>query len=205
MDIFQTQIRAILRASAYGNIHIMIPMVTSIVELRRAKTLINLMKEDLTYKGIAFDDNIQVGVMIETPAAALLTDLFAKESDFLSIGTNDLIQYTIAVDRSNHNVSYLYTNYHPAVIRSVRNILKQAKLSGKKISICGEMASDVNMVPLLLAFGLEEFSVSPSNILKIRKCISKWSKNELAILEKEVLQLDASEEIENCLHGYSNM
>lgn len=205
MDIFQTQIRAILRASAYGNIHIMIPMVTSIVELRRAKTLINLMKEDLTYKGIAFDDNIQVGVMIETPAAALLTDLFAKESDFLSIGTNDLIQYTIAVDRSNHNVSYLYTNYHPAVIRSVRNILKQAKLSDKKISICGEMASDVNMVPLLLAFGLEEFSVSSSNILKIRKCISKWSKNELAILEKEVLQLDTSEEIENCLHSYNNM
>ena len=205
MDIFQTQIRAILRASAYGRIRIMIPMVTSIVELRRAKTLINLMKEDLTYKGIAFDDKIQVGVMIETPAAALLTDIFAKESDFLSIGTNDLIQYTIAVDRSNHNVSYLYTNYHPAVIRSVRNIIHQAKLSGKNISICGEMASDINMIPLLLAFGLEEFSVSSSNILKIRKCISKWSKDELAVLEEKILQLDTAEEIENCLHSYSNM
>lgn len=205
MDIFQTQIRAILRASAYGCVRIMIPMVTSIVELRRAKTLINLMKEDLAYKGIAFDERIQVGVMIETPAAALLTDVFARESDFLSIGTNDLIQYTIAVDRNNHNVSYLYTNYHPAIIRSVRNIICQAKLSGKRISICGEMASDIKMVPLLLAFGLEEFSVSSSNILKIRKCISDWNWEELAELEEQVLQLDTAEEIENCLHSYGNV
>jgi phosphotransferase system enzyme I (PtsI) len=202
MDIFQTQIRAILRASAYGHIQIMIPMVTSIEELRRAKTLINLIREDLEFKGIAFDRNIQVGVMIETPAAALLADIFAKESDFLSIGTNDLIQYTIAVDRSNQKVSYLYTNYHPAVIRSIRNIIKQAKASNKRVSICGEMAGDEKIVPLLLAFGLEEFSVRASLILRIRKSIVKWDREQLASLEEKILQLDTAEAIEKTLEEF---
>lgn len=204
MDIFQTQLKAILRASAYGNLQVMFPMVTSLEELQRAKTLLTLMKEELDTERIAYDHNIKIGVMIETPAAALLSDIFAKEVDFVSIGTNDLIQYTMAVDRGNRKVSYLYSHYHPAVLRSIRMIIKNVKAAGKKVAMCGEAAGDLLLVPLLIAFGLEEFSVTPSLILKLRKTLSELNTQSLQQLEEEVMQLDNTDAVEECLRRYSN-
>ena len=162
VDIFTTQLRAVLRASAYGNIRIMIPMITSVTEVQAVKKIINGICRDLDKKDIKYDKDIKIGVMIETPAAAIMADVLAHEVDFFSIGTNDLTQYTLAVDRGNENVAYLYSALNPAVIRSIKHIIECAHNAGIEAGMCGEAAADERMIPLLLNFGLDEFSVTVS-------------------------------------------
>ena len=178
-DIYRPQLRALLRASAYGNIKIMIPMVTCIDELREAKALIADIKAELDREGIEYNRDIQVGIMVETAAASLMADVFAKEADFFSIGTNDLTQYTMSVDRGNDKISYLYSTFNPAVLRSIKHIIACGREAGIMVGMCGEAASDPMMIPLLLAFGLNEFSMSASAILRARKLITGYSTSEL--------------------------
>ena len=190
-DLFKVQIRALLRAGAeHKNIKIMLPLVTGVQEIRAAKQLLEECKQELAAQGIAYDDNIQVGIMIETPAAALIADLLAKEAAFFSIGTNDLTQYTLAVDRGNAKVENLYTTLHPAVLRSIRSIIRAAKEAKIPVGMCGEAAADPALIPLLLEFGLDEMSVSASSILKTRKIVSQWSQKETAEVEQKAMQLD---------------
>lgn len=172
-DIFRTQLRAILRASAFGKIKIMIPLITCVDELQEAKAIIEDIKAELRNKSIEFDENIEVGIMIETPAASLIADLLAEEADFFSIGTNDLTQYTMAVDRGNAEVAYLYSPRNIAVVRSIKHIIECAHEKGIKVGMCGEAAANPDMIPMLVEFGLDEFSVSPSAVLKTRQIISK--------------------------------
>lgn len=199
-DLFKVQLRALLRAGAeHKNIKIMLPLVTGVQEIRAAKQLLEECKQELAAQGIAYDDNIQVGIMIETPAAALIADLLAKEAAFFSIGTNDLIQYTLAVDRGNAKVENLYTTLHPAVLRSIRSIIRAAKEAKIPVGMCGEAAADPALIPLLLEFGLDEMSVSASSILKTRKIISQWSQKETAEVEQKAMQLDEPQAVEEYL------
>ena len=194
-DIFRTQLRAILRASTFGKINIMIPLVTGVEELRAVKGIIANIKRELRIKSIEFDDSIKVGIMIETPAAAIKADLLAEEADFFSIGTNDLIQYTMAVDRGNSNVEYLYSPLDPAVIRSIKRIIECAHDAGIPVEMCGEAAADPLMLPLLISFGLDGFSVSPSYVLKTRRNISKWNKESADKIVQQILLLKTEREI----------
>ena len=173
-DVYRPQLRALLRASAYGNIKIMVPMVTCIEELREAKALIEEIKKELDEKNIPYKKDIEVGIMVETAAASLMADVFAKEAAFFSIGTNDLTQYTMSVDRGNDKVSYLYSTFNPAVLRSIKRIITCGREAGIMVGMCGEAASDPLMIPLLLAFGLNEFSMSASAILFSRKLITGY-------------------------------
>lgn len=198
-DIYSSQIRAILRASAYGHIKIMVPLVTCVEEIRSVKKLIEEIKVRLDSEGIAYDKAIETGVMIETPSASEIADLLAKEADFFSIGTNDLTQYTMAVDRGNPKVSYLYSVYQPSVIRSLKRIINAANKAGIKVGMCGEAASDVLLTPILIAFGLNEFSVSPVSILKTRKNIGSWTREEAKKVADKVLLMGTAEEIEDFL------
>lgn len=199
-DLFKVQLRALLRAGAeHKNIKIMLPLVTGVQEIRAAKQLLEECKQELAAQGIAYDDNIQVGIMIETPAAALIADLLAKEAAFFSIGTNDLTQYTLAVDRGNAKVENLYTTLHPAVLRSIRSIIRAAKEAKIPVGMCGEAAADPALIPLLLEFGLDEMSVSASSILKTRKIVSQWSQKETAEVEQKAMQLDESQAVEEYL------
>lgn len=199
-DLFKVQLRALLRAGAeHKNIKIMLPLVTGVQEIRAAKQLLEECKQELAAQGIAYDDNIQVGIMIETPAAALIADLLAKEAAFFSIGTNDLTQYTLAVDRGNAKVENLYTTLHPAVLRSIRSIIRAAKEAKIPVGMCGEAAADPALIPLLLEFGLDEMSVSASSILKTRKIISQWSQKETAEVEQKAMQLDEPQAVEEYL------
>lgn len=199
-DLFKVQIRALLRAGAeHKNIKIMLPLVTGVQEIRAAKQLLEECKQELAVQGIAYDDNIQVGIMIETPAAALIADLLAKEAAFFSIGTNDLTQYTLAVDRGNAKVENLYTTLHPAVLRSIRSIIRAAKEAKIPVGMCGEAAADPALIPLLLEFGLDEMSVSASSILKTRKIVSQWSQKETAEVEQKAMQLDEPQAVEEYL------
>lgn len=199
-DLFKVQLRALLRAGAeQKNIKIMLPLVTGVQEIRAAKQLLEECKQELAAQGIAYDDNIQVGIMIETPAAALIADLLAKEAAFFSIGTNDLTQYTLAVDRGNAKVENLYTTLHPAVLRSIRSIIRAAKEAKIPVGMCGEAAADPALIPLLLEFGLDEMSVSASSILKTRKIVSKWSQKETAEVEQKAMQLDEPQAVEEYL------
>ena len=195
-DIYRPQLRALLRASAYGTIRIMIPMVTCIDELREAKALIAEIKEELDSLSVAYDKEIQVGIMVETAAASLMADVFAKEADFFSIGTNDLTQYTMAVDRGNDKVSYLYSTFNPAVLRSIRHIIACGRAEGIMVGMCGEAASDPLMIPLLLAFGLNEFSMSASAILKSRKMITGYSMEELQAVAEKAMSFATAGEVE---------
>ena len=170
-DIFKTQCRAVFRASAYGHFRILLPMLSSLMEFRRVKNVVSLIKEELDAAGIPYDKKLSLGVMVETPAAACMADLFAREADFISIGTNDLTQYMIAADRGNKQIANLYSNYHPAVLRSIRHVIQCCKEEGTKVAICGEAASDSKLIPLFLLYGVEELSVSPSMILKTRQQI----------------------------------
>ena len=184
-DVYRPQLRALLRASAYGNIKIMVPMVTCIEELREAKALIEEIKKELDEKNIPYKKDIEVGIMVETAAASLMADVFAKEAAFFSIGTNDLTQYTMSVDRGNDKVSYLYSTFNPAVLRSIKRIITCGREAGIMVGMCGEAASDPLMIPLLLAFGLNEFSMSASAILFSRKLITGYSVEELqAVADK---------------------
>lgn len=194
-EVFRTQLRAILRASAFGKVKIMLPLVSCVEELRAAKELISEIKVDLEQNGISYDKNIEVGCMIETPSASLIADLLAQESDFFSIGTNDLTQYTMTVDRGNADVSYLYSTFHPSVLRSVKHIIDSGKAAGIPVGMCGEAASDPLFIPLLLSFGLSEFSVNPVLVLATRSVISKWTKKEADALTKKVMSLSTEAEI----------
>lgn len=199
-DLFKVQLRALLRAGAeHKNIKIMLPLVTGVQEIRAAKQLLEECKQELAAQGIAYDDNIQVGIMIETPAAALIADLLAEEAAFFSIGTNDLTQYTLAVDRGNAKVENLYTTLHPAVLRSIRSIIRAAKEAKIPVGMCGEAAADPALIPLLLEFGLDEMSVSASSILKTRKIVSQWSQKETAEVEQKAMQLDEPQAVEEYL------
>ena len=202
--VYRPQLRALLRASAFGQIKIMIPMVTCIEEIREAKALIEEIKKELDEKGIAYNKEIKVGIMVETAAASLMADVFAKEVDFFSIGTNDLTQYTMSVDRGNEKVSYLYSTFNPAVLRSIRNIIKCGREAGIMVGMCGEAASDPMMIPLLLAFGLNEFSMSSSAILKARKMITGYSEAELQAVADKAMSFVSAKEIENFMRDFIN-
>lgn len=199
IDIFTTQLRAVLRASAYGNIRIMIPMITSVTEVQAVKKIINGICRDLDKKDIKYDKDIKIGVMIETPAAAIMADVLAHEVDFFSIGTNDLTQYTLAVDRGNENVAYLYSALNPAVIRSIKHIIECAHNAGIEAGMCGEAAADERMIPLLLNFGLDEFSVTVSRVLETRKEIASWSSKEVKEITENVMNYSEEKEVSNYL------
>lgn len=195
-DIYKPQLRALLRASAYGNIKIMVPMVTCIEELREAKALIEEIKKELDEKNIPYNKDIEVGIMVETAAASLMADVFAKEAAFFSIGTNDLTQYTMSVDRGNDKVSYLYSTFNPAVLRSIKRIITCGREAGIMVGMCGEAASDPLMIPLLLAFGLNEFSMSASAILYSRKLITSFSTKELQAVADKAMSFATAAEVE---------
>lgn len=199
VDIFTTQLRAVLRASAYGNIRIMIPMITSVTEVQVVKKIINGICRDLDKKDIKYDKDIKIGVMVETPAAAIMADVLAHEVDFFSIGTNDLTQYTLAVDRGNENVAYLYSALNPAVIRSIKHIIECAHNAGIEAGMCGEAAADERMIPLLLNFGLDEFSVTVSRVLETRKEIASWSSKEVKEITENVMNYSEEKEVSNYL------
>ena len=202
-DIYRPQLRAILRASAFGAVRIMIPMVTSLEEFRETRQLIREIQTELTEEGTAFDPHIPVGIMVETPAAVLLADSFAREADFFSIGTNDLTQYTLCVDRGSEKVSDLYSPFHPAVLRSIRHIITCGRNAGIPVGMCGEAASDPMMIPLLLAFGLNEFSMSPSAILQARKIITGYRAEDLQEMAAQVMKLETAGETEDFLRAFA--
>lgn len=192
-DVYKPQLRALLRASAFGNIKIMIPLVTCIDEVREVKAMIENIKAELDSENIAYNKDIQVGIMVETPAASLIADLLAEEADFFSIGTNDLTGYTMAVDRGNADVAYLYSAFQPAVLRSIKKIIEDGK--DIMVGMCGEAAADPLLIPLLLAFGLDEFSVSATSVLKTRKIISQWTIDEAKEVANKALTLKTESEV----------
>ena len=203
-DIFKAQLRAILRASIFGQIKIMFPMISCLSELRAAKKLYFETRQELLDEGVQIAPYIEIGIMIETPSAAVISDVLAKEVDFFSIGTNDLIQYTLAVDRMNPKINHLYNHYHPAIIRLIKNVIDNAHAANIKVGMCGEMAGEKYIIPLLIGMGLDEFSMSPSLILKSRQIIRAYSKKECEELLNEVLMLSDGEEVENCLISKQN-
>ncbi|CAM4468603.1 phosphoenolpyruvate--protein phosphotransferase [Paenibacillus typhae] len=194
-DIFRTQLRALLRASAHGDLRIMFPMIATLGEFRAARDLLLEEKAKLREEGKEVSDNIQLGIMVEIPSTAVLADQFAKEVDFFSIGTNDLIQYTMAADRMNEQVSYLYQPYNPAILRLVKIVIDAAHAEGKWTGMCGEMAGDSTAIPLLLGLGLDEFSMSATSILPARSQISKLSAAEMKEMAAKALQLGTAEEV----------
>jgi phosphoenolpyruvate-protein phosphotransferase (PTS system enzyme I) len=194
-DMFRTQLRALLRASVYGNLKIMFPMIATLDEFRQAKAILMEEKEKLQAEGVAVSDNIEVGMMVEIPSSAVMADLFAKEVDFFSIGTNDLIQYTLAADRMNERVSYLYQPYNPAILRLIKNVIDAAHKEGKWAGMCGEMAGDEIAIPILLGLGLDEFSMSATSILKARSQIRHLSKSEIEKHINQILTMTTTEEV----------
>lgn len=198
-DSYRVQLRALLRASAFGDIKIMVPLVTCVDEIRSVKALVKELMAELDAENIAYNKDIQVGAMIEAPAASLIADLLAKEADFFSIGTNDLTQYIMAVDRGNAKVAYLYSSYNPAVLRSMKNIIEAANAAGIMVGMCGEAAADPLLIPLLISFGLGEFSVSATSVLATRGTIAKWSKAEADELAAKALSLATETEVAELL------
>ncbi|MCM3611091.1 phosphoenolpyruvate--protein phosphotransferase [Planococcus sp. MERTA32b] len=196
-DLFRTQLRALLRSSVHGNLKIMFPMIATLDEFRQAKQLFLEEQEKLSAENIPFNNNIEVGIMVEIPSTAVMADLFAKEVDFFSIGTNDLIQYTMAADRMNENVSHLYQPFNPAILRMVKMVIDAAHKEGKWAGMCGEMAGEELAVPILLGLGLDEFSMSASSILKTRSMISSLSKAEMEKYTDSILALATAEDVKN--------
>lgn len=194
-DIYEIQLKALLRASAFGKIKIMVPLVTGVDELRQVKAMIKDIMAELDKEGVAYNKNIEVGVMMETPAACMMADALAKEAAFFSIGTNDLTGYTMAVDRGNAKVAYLYSTYNPAVLRAIKRIIECGKKEGIMVGMCGEAAADSKLIPLLLAFGLDEFSVSATSVLKTRKAISDCTMDECKALADKVMKCVTEEEV----------
>lgn len=201
-ELYAAQLRALLRASAFGDIRIMIPLVTCVDEVCAVKKMIRAIMSELDENETAYNKNIKIGVMIETPAAAIMADVLAKEVDFFSIGTNDLTGYTMAVDRGNANVSYLYSAYNPAVIRIIKRIIRCGKAEGITVGMCGEAAADPLLTPLLVSFGLDEFSVSPSSVLKTRKAISDCSKKDADKIAEEALKCSTEHQVKEVLEKY---
>lgn len=198
-DIYIPQLRALLRASAFGNIKIMLPLITSMDEIIEAKAVINDIKKELDEKNIAYNKDIEVGIMVETAAASLLADIFAKEVDFFSIGTNDLIQYTMSVDRGNVKTAGLYSPFSPAVLRSINRIITEGKKAGIMVGMCGEAAADPLLIPVLLSWGMDEFSMSASSILKSRQIISLCDSKDLKAKVDKVLEMSTESEIKDYL------
>lgn len=195
-DIFKTQLRALYRSSVHGKLRIMFPMISSLEELLKAKEICEEVKSELRDENIAYSDDVEVGMMIEIPSAAIISDVLAKHVDFFSIGTNDLIQYTCAVDRMNQKISYLYNQFNPAVLRLINLVIKNAHAEGKWVGMCGESAGDQKMIPILLGFGLDEFSMSPISILRARRLVTSVSQADMKKLSDEILGLTRAEEIE---------
>lgn len=198
-DMFKSQIKAILRASAFGDIRIMFPLITAVEELREGRALVEEAKNDLRASSIEFNENIQVGVMTETASSGVIADLLAEEADFFSIGTNDLTGYTMAADRGNSDVEYLYSPFQPGVLRMIRRIITCARNKNIPVGMCGEAAANPAMIPLLISFGLTEFSVSAPSVLKVRKNIAKWTKAEADAVTEKVMSLKTEKEITDYL------
>lgn len=194
-DIFRTQLRALLRASVHGNLRIMFPMIATLNEFREAKAVLMEEKEKLKAEGVTVSEDIQLGIMVEIPSTAVLADQFAKEVDFFSIGTNDLIQYTMAADRMNERVSYLYQPYNPSILRLVKMVIDAAHREGRWAGMCGEMAGDATAIPLLLGLGLDEFSMSATSILPARSQISKLSRADMEKLAAKALDMQTAEQV----------
>lgn len=198
-DIFKPQLKAILRAANYGKLKIMFPMIATLEELSKAKQQLDLCREELKIEGKEYESNIEVGVMIETPAAVMIVEELAREVDFFSIGTNDLIQYTIAVDRINKKVAAMHSPYHPSVLRLINKVVKTAHQQEVPVGMCGEAASEEVLIPFLLGIGLDELSMSAVSILSIKEQISKWSQKEALLIAEKVLTLSSSKEIKDYL------
>lgn len=194
-DIYETQLKALVRASAFGKIKVMVPLVTGVDELRQVKAMIADIMKEYDAAGVAYNKDLEVGVMMETPAACLMADVLAKEAAFFSIGTNDLTGYTMAVDRGNAKVAYLYSAYNPAVLRAIKRIIECGKKEGIMVGMCGEAAADEKLIPLLLAFGLDEFSVSATSVLRTRKTISECDIKECRELADRVMKCVTEEEV----------
>ena len=200
-DQYKVQLTALLRASAFGDIKIMVPLVTNLDEIRQVKALVEECKADLDARGVAYNKDIEVGTMIETPAASLIADDLAAECDFFSIGTNDLIGYTMCADRGNDKVGYLYEVYQPAVLRSLKRIIEEGNKAGIMVGMCGEAAADPLLIPVLISFGLGEFSVSAPSILRTRRIISEWTKAEADALTEKVMKLKTAAEVKAMLQA----
>jgi len=198
-DQYKVQLRALLRASAFGDIKIMLPLVTTVDEVREAKALVEECKRELDAEGVAYNKDIEIGTMIETPSASLIADKLARECDFFSIGTNDLIGYTMCADRGNDRVAYLYEVYQPSVLRSLKYLIGEGNKGKIMVGMCGEAAADPLLIPVLLSFGLDEFSVSAPSILRTRKTIAAWTKAEADELTNRVMQLDTAAEVKALL------
>jgi phosphotransferase system enzyme I (PtsI) len=194
-EILKTQFRALLRASGFGYVKIMLPMIISLEEVRKAKKLLEECKEELRNDGIIFDENIQLGIMVETPAVAFRAKYFAREVDFFSIGTNDLTQYTLAVDRGNEKIANLYDSFNPGVLAAIKASIEGAHEEGISISMCGEFAGDELATPLLFGMGLDAFSMSAITVLNIRRNIIHLDKKECEALVERVMELTTAEEI----------
>ncbi|MCG3401506.1 phosphoenolpyruvate--protein phosphotransferase [Staphylococcus massiliensis] len=202
-EIFKPQLRALLRASVYGNLKIMFPMVATVQEFRDAKAMLLAEKEDLIQSGYEVSDDIELGIMVEIPATAALADVFAKEVDFFSIGTNDLIQYTMAADRMSESVSYLYQPYNPSILRLIKQVIDASHQEGKWTDMCGEMAGDETAIPLLLGLGLDEFSMSASSILKARNLIQQLNQSDMKSLVEKALNVATMEEVQSLVASYT--
>ena len=200
-DQYKVQLTALLRASAFGDIKIMVPLVTNLDEIRQVKALVKECMADLDARGVSYNKDIEVGTMIETPAASLIADDLAAECDFFSIGTNDLIGYTMCADRGNDKVAYLYEVYQPAVLRSLKRIIEEGNKAGIMVGMCGEAAADPLLIPVLLSFGLGEFSVSAQSILRTRRIISEWTKAEADALVEKVMKLKTATEVKAMLQA----
>ena len=198
---YKVQLTALLRASAFGDIKIMVPLVTCIDEIRYVKKLVEECKADLDERGISYNPDIEIGTMVETPAASLIADILAKECDFFSIGTNDLIGYTMCADRGQDKVAYLYNPYQPAVLRSLQRIIGEANKAGIMVGMCGEAAADPLFIPVLIGFGLDEFSVSAPSVLRARRIISQWTKAEADELVEKIMQLETDAEVKAVLQA----
>lgn len=198
-EMFKAQLRAILRASAYGRIKVMYPMIATVDELRRANRILAQVKHELAGEDISFDKNIEVGVMIEIPSAAVVADILAKEADFFSLGTNDLTQYALAVDRTNEKVGYLYNSFDPSVIRLVSTVIKAGHVKGRTVGMCGELAGNPLAALLLLGLGLDEFSMSPVMLLKVKKIINSVDMDTAKAVSEEVLSMESAHQIEEYL------
>ena len=202
INLFKEQLRALLRASVFGNIKIMFPMICTVEELRQAKEILEEVKNELTIDNIPYNPHIQVGMMIETPSAAIMSDLFAKEVDFFSIGTNDLIQYTMAVDRMNSKVSYLYNPYIPSILRTIKNIVDNAHKENIWVGMCGNLAGDSELIPILIGIGLDELSMDPSDILQARELVNNTSKELMEKIVKEIVNMATADEIKEYIKLY---
>ena len=207
VEVFRTQLRAILRASVYGNVKIMIPMISTMKELKDSKKILQQAKDELTKEGIKFKKDIEIGIMIEIPSAAIISDLLAREVDFFSIGTNDLIQYTMAVDRMNSKLSYLYSQYHPALLRLIKGIIDNAHDAGIWVGMCGEAAGDPKLIPVFLGMGLDEFSMNSPSILRARYIVRNLNKADMEVIAKSTLNMENALEVEeylSCLFADEN-